>query len=111
MNVDYKLIGSRIKSARKRLGLTQETMAEYLDVTTGYISQVERGTTKISLDLLGKISVILDCDVSSLIHNSAIERSTYMVDDITELSRQLSARDRGVILLVIQSMLQDEKNR
>ena len=35
MNVDYKLIGSRIKEARKSRGMTQEVMAEQLDVTIG----------------------------------------------------------------------------
>ena len=105
MNVDYKLIGSRIKSVRKRAGITQEMLAEQLDVTTGYISQVERGITKISLDLLGRISVILDCDVASFISNSSVQQATYMVDDITSLSSQLSPRDRGIILVTIQAML------
>jgi DNA-binding XRE family transcriptional regulator len=40
MSLDYKLIGSRIKSARKRMGMTQETLAEKIDVSVGYVSQV-----------------------------------------------------------------------
>ena len=58
-NIDYILIGKRIKAARKALGMTQEKLAEELDVSIGYISQVERGVTKISLDLLGALSSIL----------------------------------------------------
>ena len=41
MNVDYKLIGSRIKAERKKLGITQEVLAEKLDVSIGYVSQIE----------------------------------------------------------------------
>ena len=67
MNVDYKLIGERIKRARKMRGFTQETVAEKLDVSIGYISQVERGITKISLDFLGAMSLVLDCDIALLI--------------------------------------------
>ena len=59
MHIDYKLIGERIKKIRKACGLTQEILAEKLNVSIGYISQVERGITKISLDLLAAISSIL----------------------------------------------------
>ena len=50
MRIDYKLIGNRIKTERKKSGITQEVLAEMLDVTVGYVSQVERGITKISLE-------------------------------------------------------------
>ena len=71
MNIDYKLIGERIKKARKLMGMTQDMMAEKLGVSIGYVSQVERGITKISLDLLGAISSILECDIASFITESA----------------------------------------
>ena len=35
MNIDYKLIGERIKRARKTKGLTQEALAEKLREATG----------------------------------------------------------------------------
>ena len=47
MSIDYKLIGSRIKSERIRQKITQEKLAESLDVSVGYVSQLERGITKI----------------------------------------------------------------
>ena len=50
MNVDYSLIGERIKKTRKMRGMTQDALAERLGVSIGYVSQVERGITKISLD-------------------------------------------------------------
>ena len=78
MNIDYKLIGSRIKKERIKQGLTQESLAERLDVSIGYVSQVERGITKISLDLLGAISAILECDVAHFIMESATNSQYYM---------------------------------
>ena len=77
MNIDYKLIGERIKKARRLMGMTQEMMAEKLGVSIGYVSQVERGITKISLDLLGAISSILECDIASFITESATNSSDY----------------------------------
>ena len=46
MSIDYKLLGERIKQQRRIKGTTQENFAEYLNVSVGYISQIERGITK-----------------------------------------------------------------
>lgn len=56
MSVNYKLIGLRIQQCRKQQKKTQEMIAEYLNVTVGYISQLERGITKINLGTLDKIA-------------------------------------------------------
>ena len=40
MEVDFKLIGERMRNARNELGLTQEKLAEELDVTVPLISRV-----------------------------------------------------------------------
>jgi len=102
MNIDYKLIGDRIKRIRKSKGLTQETMAEKLNVSIGYISQVERGITKISLDLLGAISSILDCDVAFLISESAINSNDYMESEIVNEIKKLDNKKRKYILEIIK---------
>lgn len=49
MSVDYKMIGKRIKSSRKQLKMTQEELAEKLDISSSFESRMERGATKISL--------------------------------------------------------------
>ena len=49
MNDNY---GDQIKSYRIKLGLTQGEVASELDVTPGYISNVENGRTAMSLRVL-----------------------------------------------------------
>ena len=98
MNVDYKLIGSRIKNQRTKQGLTQENMAELLGVSIGYVSQVERGITKISLDLLGAISSILNCDIESLISESAIKSENYLDSAVLEELHKLNNQQRKLAL-------------
>ena len=102
MNIDYKLIGERIKRARKNQGITQETMAERLNVSIGYISQVERGITKISLDLLGAISSILDVDIAYFVSESAIHSNDYMDSELSNEFRKLNEKKKKFILKVIQ---------
>ena len=100
MNIDYKLIGNRIKQQRKNKGMTQEILAEKLNVSIGYVSQVERGITKISLDLLGEISSFLDCDVASLISESAIHSNRYLEAELVEAFRALDDKQRKYILSI-----------
>ena len=102
MNIDYKLIGERIKQERKRKNMTQEILAEKLNVSIGYVSQVERGITKISLDLLGAISTILNCDVASLISESAIRSNDYMMTEMIEAIKKLDDKKRKYIFEVIK---------
>ena len=52
MAIDYKLIGKRIKKQRKEKNMTQEILSEKIDVTVGYVSQIERGFCKVNLDIL-----------------------------------------------------------
>ena len=97
MNVDYNLIGKRIQSERKRIGYTQELLAEKLGVSVGYVSQVERGITKISLDLLAAISSILNCDIAFLVTGSAIDNDTYISRDIFESISSLDNTKRKML--------------
>ena len=60
MNVDYGAIGRRIKQVRRSRDMTQERLAEALSVSVGYISQIERGVTKINLDTLAAVAQLVD---------------------------------------------------
>ncbi|MBQ8399028.1 MAG: helix-turn-helix transcriptional regulator [Clostridia bacterium] len=108
MNVDYKLIGKRIKEERKKKGFTQENLAEKLDVTVGYISQVERGITKISLDLLASISSVLGVDPALLITETAVHQDRYMEGEFFQNYSLLSAKEKQLVAGFIELIL---KNR
>ncbi len=69
MSVDYTQIGKRIKELRKKNKKNQDSLAAYLDVSVGYISQLERGVTKISLDTLSRIAGYFSCDVVELLYD------------------------------------------
>ena len=41
--MDRELFGKRIKEARRRVGLTQENLAQKVGIATVYLSEIERG--------------------------------------------------------------------
>jgi len=104
MNIDYKLIGERIKKARKERGMTQDNIAERLNVSVGYVSQVERGITKISLDLLGAISGILERNIADFISDSAVHSSSYMEAELLYEIQKLDQNKRKFLLQTIRLM-------
>ncbi len=66
MNDDY---GDRIKSYRTKLGLTQIQVAEEMNVTPGYISNVENGRTTMSLRFLIYYAKIMGVTLDELVGN------------------------------------------
>ncbi len=106
MSIDYKLIGSRIKSERIRQKITQEKLAESLDVSVGYVSQLERGITKISLDRLSEISDLLGTDITYFLSGSSIDGNDYLMSDIHDVICQLPG-DRRLLLYQILKLIND----
>ncbi len=55
-----KLIGKRIQNIRKSKGLTQEKLAELINIETPSLSYLETGKYAPSIDTLQKLSEILN---------------------------------------------------
>ena len=110
MSVDYKIIGGRIKAKRKAAGKTQEQLAEKLSVTVGYVSQVERGVTKISLDTLSEICSILNCDMSFFITGTVTGQNAYLQDELIDKYSKLDERQKRTILDFIDVYIKNNMN-
>lgn len=75
-DLDFKTIGLKIKKRRQELGITQEHIANALDVNPSHISNIECGRANPSLTALVKIANILGCSVDYFIDSEY----TYKVD-------------------------------
>ena len=66
-DLDFKAIGLKIKERRQQLAITQEHIANVLDVNPSHISNIECGRANPSLTALVKIANILECSVDYFI--------------------------------------------
>ncbi|GEN48636.1 helix-turn-helix domain-containing protein [Ligilactobacillus pobuzihii] len=67
MNINI-LIGTNIRNRRLSLGLSQEKLAEYSDLSTNFISKLEHSSEQnISINKLEQISKALNTDITSLV--------------------------------------------
>ena len=69
-DVEYAQIGSRIAGIRRSNKVTQEALAEMLDVTPKHISHVENSTSYFSLKQFIKFCEIFNCSFDYLIFGS-----------------------------------------
>ncbi len=85
MNLDYIAIGKRIKIARIRADLSQEKLAEMVSLSTSHMSNIETGTTKLSLPALVNIANALSVSVDDLLCDSIVRSKPQFESDIKEL--------------------------
>lgn len=71
--MDYKKLGIRIKSVRKRIGYTQTQLAVLTGYSVQHISHIETGDTKLSVDSLVKIANTLEISLDQLLMDSLRE--------------------------------------
>ena len=66
MNQINQQIGHRIKTKRRKIGITQAELSKKLSISPSYLNLMESGKRKINLDLLLKISNELNLEISDI---------------------------------------------
>ena len=66
-DIDYKLIGIRVKEARILMGISQEQLSWDTNLSASYISLIETGKKKPSLGSLLRISNTLGITIDELL--------------------------------------------
>jgi len=64
---DRKRLGESIRTYRKLAGLTQEKLAERVDLNPVYVGQIERGYKVPTVEVLLKLAKALDVRVRDLV--------------------------------------------
>lgn len=69
-DLNYTLIGQRLRAKRKKRGYTQEQLAEMAGISPQHCSGIETGAAKVSLPALVKISNALDASMDEILLDS-----------------------------------------
>ena len=101
--IDYENLGSRMKELRIKMKLTQAEVAKALNVTPGYISNVENNRTAMSLRILIYYARLLNISLDSLIGRIDSEYRE------TALDRELSEQVHNMIIPEKQKLLKTMK--
>ncbi|MBQ9535623.1 MAG: helix-turn-helix transcriptional regulator [Clostridia bacterium] len=66
-----KMIGQKVKAIRQQKGLTLKELGDRTGLSTGFLSQFERGISTIAVDSLLDIAAAMDCDIYEILENVA----------------------------------------
>ena len=100
MNENY---GEQIKSYRIKLGMTQNQVATELEVTPGYISNVENGRTAMSLRFLIYYAKIMGITLDELVGSLEPEYKANSLDNaLIAKIRELSNDEKEKLLETIK---------
>lgn len=67
MLLNFKLIGKRVKESRMRQHISQAELAELIDMSVSYISNIENAKKRASLEALVRISNVLRTTIDELL--------------------------------------------
>ncbi len=71
--MNYEIMGKNIARIRNKNHLTQEQLAEKINISTVFVSQIETAVRKPSLETIYKISIALNTTIDNLISNNTLQ--------------------------------------
>ena len=75
--IDFKVVGARIRSARKELGLTQEKAAELAFITGQFWSLIESGRERASINTYRQIAAVLGLTLDDLFYDEMMAQRAH----------------------------------
>lgn len=103
---DLKKIGVRIVERRKELKLTQEQIAERMNVSIQMISNIERGNKAIKIENLLKLCDILKTSTDYILTG---KRTNNDYDNLASKISLLTESDYKMIEMLVDYRLNDNK--
>ena len=92
MALDYNIIGERLKKARVEKNMTQEKLAEQLDVSIAFLSRIERGSSHINLKRLTQICEILGVSEGSILNGVSSNSNNYLTSEFNDILNSVSSK-------------------
>lgn len=102
--MDYIALGTRVKNKRLELNLTQEQLAETVDLSAVYIGQIERGERKMTIDTLVKLANSLNASIEELLKDSTSKNINARLNELVNIAKELDTSDIDKVIDVIKAM-------
>lgn len=89
MELDTQTIGKRIKERRKTLGLTQLDIKTKVGISSGNISDIERGNRLPAATTLVQLAQVLECSIDYILTGVSPDSEIIAYSDIGESAQKL----------------------
>lgn len=104
--MNTKEMGFRIKQCRRAKNLTQEQLAEKIDISPHYLYEIERGSKSASLPILAEIAVTLQTSLDYLILGTDPNQHDYFyTDELQELLIDMNITQRKNLYHLLKAIM------
>lgn len=107
MALDYIAIGTRLKKSRINKHLTQQQLAEKLDISVACLSRIECGKYEISLKRLEEICGLLNIELSFILDGTSPNSSNYLNDDFSALLKNCPPEKIKLIYKIAKTIIEE----
>ena len=102
--MDQVAIGARIKAARERVHLTQEQLAEIIDISPTHMSVIDRGVKTPKLDTFVRIANALGVSTDALLQDVVVPANESILAELSVRIGRLPQKDQERILNAIRAL-------
>lgn len=95
--MNYVEIGMRVRMFRRKKGLTQEELAEIVDISVPHMSHIETGNTKLSLPVFVALAEALDIRADDLLYDHPTATSGAALEEIARVLESCTAQQARCI--------------
>lgn len=104
--IDFTKVGQKMKQMRMELGVTQEKVAEDLECTVAFVSNVENSRTKLNLRVLLYYSKLCHISVDSILaagkDSESFNNDDPMYDELIGIFKTFSPDERKKIIKILK---------
>lgn len=104
MKTTKQLLGARIKELRKKRGLTQDQLAEMVDLAPRYVSLIEVGKGSPSLETIENVSRALAVDLKTLFDFMHLDDDAVSAGNLEKDLSELAEGNRRLIYRIVNLM-------
>lgn len=97
MSPDFSIIGRRIRNLRLKNNMTQEELADEINISVAFISRVERGVLHINLKRLTEIAEVLKVSPGYLLVGINTKSKEYLKEDFAEILERCTPEQQKLI--------------
>ena len=106
-------VGTRVWNCRTQRGMSREKLAEGLDITPQYVSDIEQGKKCMSMSIFVEMSQVLEVSMEFLAYGTLsstpeVERLREHLRQLTPVDQEMAARMLRLALETAEAMRPEE---
>lgn len=104
-NLNYHEMGNRIRKQRELLGYTREQLAEKLEVSTKFCSDIELGVRGVSIQTLAKLTDFLSLSADYILFGECVQESSEKLETVSLISRKCPEEHLESLITIVNTFV------